>query len=1207
MSPVDGSIAPVATSPKGHYRPPADNGEAAPVDQAAASEPGTERAIDGDSGGRDTSPAANADEDSEAETLIQSPEKSRNVVDGAPRLDPQIEESDREGESHSRTGASPSDGKIRKRKRNGLDTQDTGSPNGGASSRRSSSLSSPVPDAKLDDSDSDISSPANRTYAEILDGRKRDASDENGLQGPEEKRARTSDQPKIRRRRPSDIPTQDLQHRLTRQRQSLDASSNQDRRETRSATYPRQSSNDQSLSPEPVPRREHRRVASTQVVSSIALTKKRRIPAPLITTSSSRRDQFSDRHSLSSDDSTSPAPSRPNLYKIASNDNDAMSPAKNVTGPRKFRDKNGRTFLARACSNNDLESARARYDERPHDLNVADNAGNTPLQIASLEGYIDIVEFLLQKNCEVDSKNIDKETPLIDAVENGHVEVVKLLLKYGANPRQGNAKGDEPYELVQHEDENSYQEIRKLITEAKSSDTRRRKSDDQDMLQREGSSRAASAASPRDSPPLLGPRSPPTLNSRRRTGRSDFTRNDLLWQANTQQNLTKLAGRGDSQGVASILNILQKAETESLIAAAKGGHDEVLQYLLGMGDPDPDPDPVRSENQKAGYNTPMLAAIGRGKPAVIKLLVAQSGFNPTREHRGRSYPEISQERKGVNWEEEHSILKTAYENYKGPKARKHGSPRKSRQTDKGARRQGLLSSSPISSQRKSLRSPEQSHKDYPGKPNSMMREMTHEVKRESSGQSRMSDDPKSKGRDSNSGDHNVAVSSDYDNNGQQHKTHKTRRSHSDLHSADFDIAMKRRRLITGKEHRRRASVAGADQASDDEASIIVKPDGKLKPTKRPRDSRSSERPRSGESDVIRLTVKKRRTVQDSSPEETRSTKTSTVATEKFGRESSRGLMRKSPANIEDTAKMLGEVDENFKRSQHSRPETSEARPRRGSVQLMEGIEPTVVTNISDEDHAAAEKRAKVKAESDTAAEAELLAKQQEADRLQAEQDAADLAVRQAEEDKLAEEQKRADEAAAKKKAEEDAIARKRDEEERLEKIKRDAEERQRRQEERRQRESLEIERRRQDALPSRLRRSAIMLDSDDSEARGHVWLSKFLPLLTVRSSQIIPGLEHLKRGIWEGMHPDDEEWIPNFQVAYLLATKDLNLRSYTSLERRHVTYREKEGLWKVSRIMLSFDYHAHAYNTTIEIAKQKELEERPKFMAMQEIFWVKVS
>jgi hypothetical protein len=1189
MSDAAESVVLAATSIEREQDAPTKPQQSTAVVQAAVPEPMLEDAAQ-KSPRQDNQVLTNTEEDSEAETLIQSPEKRRNVVDGAPRPERSRQESTMGSDSHISVETPPGDGKIRKRKRDDNDAADVVRVNDQGSSHRSSPLSSPIPDARQDESDSGVSSWHGGS-------RKKNGLDRNQLGKSEEKRAitSTSGQPKTRKRRPSDIPTQDTQHRSARQKQGLDARSNQDRRETRSATYPRQSSNDRSVTPEPISRREHRRVASTQVGSSIALKKKLRAPAPLIT-SSSKHNRSSDRHS-DSEASASEGPSRPHLHKFASADNDAMSPAKGPTGPRKFYSKDGRSLLARACSNNDLEGARARLEERPQDLNHADNAGNTPLHFASLPGYVKIVEFLLEQKCDVDPKNTDGETPLIDAVENGHVDVVKLLLDHGANPRQRNRKGDEPSELTLHEDDSAYQTIGKLIADAKLKDTRRRRSDDQEP-QKDGSSRAASAASPRDSPPLPGPRSPPALVSRRRTARSDYTRNDLLWQANTQENLTKLAGNGDVQGVASILNILQKAETESLIAAAKGGHDEVLGYLLAMGSPDPDPDPIRSENVKPGYNTPMLAAIGRGNLAVVKLLLEQSGFDPTREFKGRTYPEISRDRRGAEWQEESRILQDAYDNHRGVKSRKNGSPRKSRDVDKEARRQGRISSSPLPSQRKSLRSPEQSHKDLPGKVPGLKRE----VKREPSGSSRLSDELRKKGRDSNSGDHNVAVSSDFDASGSQvKKTHKTRRSQSDLHTVDSENAQKRRRLITGKEHRRRASLVEAESTSDEDNATKNKHSGRMKHAlKRPRESLSPERPRSGESDSIRLKVKKRRTV-DSSPEESRSTlaKTSNPSSEKS--------TPNDLDNSEDNVKVLTEVDEIFKRSQQKRPERPPAYQRRPSVQMTEDVENSVKT--SDEERRGAEQRARAEAEREKAIEVERLAKEKEEEnaRLQAEKDAIELAARQAEEERLAAERKKAEEAAAKAKAEEDAIARKKEEEERVEKMKREAEERQRRQEERRLRESLEIERRRQDALPSRLRKAAILLDRDDPEVRSHAWLSKFLPLLTVRSSQIIPGMEHLIRGPFEGVHPDDEKWIPNYQVAYLLATKDLNLRSYTSLERRDVTEQEKEGLWRTSRIMLSFDFHSNAFNTPIDLAMQLEREERPKFMALQEVFWVKVS
>lgn len=138
------------------------------------------------------------------------------------------------------------------------------------------------------------------------------------------------------------------------------------------------------------------------------------------------------------------------------------------------RDWNGRTSLLRACKNDDLEKAKQCFKQRPEDLNVPDDAGNTPLQRAAQEGFVNIVQFLLQAGAEVDTQNRDKDTPLIDAVEAAHVEVVRLLLEFGANPRLANADGDIPYDLVP-EDNLNCEEIGLLIAKAKGRDFRKRR------------------------------------------------------------------------------------------------------------------------------------------------------------------------------------------------------------------------------------------------------------------------------------------------------------------------------------------------------------------------------------------------------------------------------------------------------------------------------------------------------------------------------------------------------------------------------------------------------------------------------------------------------------------------------------------------------------------------------------------------------------
>ncbi|EHK98153.1 putative Reticulocyte-binding protein 2 like protein a [Glarea lozoyensis 74030] len=69
--------------------------------------------------------------------------------------------------------------------------------------------------------------------------------------------------------------------------------------------------------------------------------------------------------------------------------------------------------------------------------------------------------------------NDQKDTPLHDAIENGHVEVVKLLFEAGADPNKPNRHGDEPLDLVNEKeesgayDESEASEIRAAILEAK--------------------------------------------------------------------------------------------------------------------------------------------------------------------------------------------------------------------------------------------------------------------------------------------------------------------------------------------------------------------------------------------------------------------------------------------------------------------------------------------------------------------------------------------------------------------------------------------------------------------------------------------------------------------------------------------------------------------------------------------------------------------
>jgi ankyrin repeat protein len=72
-------------------------------------------------------------------------------------------------------------------------------------------------------------------------------------------------------------------------------------------------------------------------------------------------------------------------------------------------------------------------------LDVRDQYGQTPLHVASVLGHIDAVRMLLSKGADVDivgsrfAGGGEGVSAIIDAVSNGHVEVVEALLEAGAS------------------------------------------------------------------------------------------------------------------------------------------------------------------------------------------------------------------------------------------------------------------------------------------------------------------------------------------------------------------------------------------------------------------------------------------------------------------------------------------------------------------------------------------------------------------------------------------------------------------------------------------------------------------------------------------------------------------------------------------------------------------------------------------------------
>lgn len=999
-----------------------------------------------------------------------------------------------------------------------------------------------------------------------------------------------------KRKLEEEVSENDGGRRRTRRQESSEVTLSNDRRETRSATHQsaRQASQERSQSPHS---RHHRRALSTQTTLSHAPNgnKKRKPPPPLLTMH--ERTHSEDRQSDSSSANGSPRPSA-YLRRIVSGDANVMSPAK--MPHKKHRDQNGRTWLARACAALEIEHATARLKERPEDLNIEDNAGNTPLQIASLEGCAPIVNLLLEAGCDVDCKNIDRDTPLIDAVENGHLEVVQLLLNAGANPRQGNAKGEEPLDLL-NSDKDNYEEIKQALLSAKERDARRRQSEDRGghtgAVKESGtSSRGASAASPRESPPIHVARSPPPASGtapRRRTVRSEVTRNDLLWMKPTPENLRDRAGKGDMAGVGTILNVLPQADTESLIAAARGGHDEVIQLLLGMGNADADPHPIQSATYKPGYNTPMLAAIGRGNEKVIQLLLDQPNFDPTRrDHRGQTYYEIAKERQGFAWEKEYEILKQAFDKQAsiGRKSRKvdPDSPRKPRDKAHISRRSSLAEPSTLKSHKARVRSPQ---------PNTQEGSLN-------SGNS--SKDPLDRSRqgppkthkhlgitESHSREHSVAVS-DRESTPLPPPRSKIKpdRSQSDASTTlEAETTKPRRKLVSGKvlkndqERKRRASnVSTASSSSSAPGKDLVVTDKsanqRLKVKReesqtrliaiRPEDSqgqrRSSASPHRSTSDdtitrkrSIGGPVRKKRRTDNVDGDEVAKKHTTdqlpqsnTVQVANMVRASDTSVAANKSASIpkyqwelandrspepEDT----GNINERSEGIQDD--EEVQTRMHEGEEAEQRRLEQEREDQLHRE-QVAEQARRDAKAEKERLiAEAEREKEIRAAEAAQAEVDRQAQVAREEEEARLEEQTRKMEaerqariameeeEARLEKRRQEAEMQRRRVEQERL---RREEQERRRAEQEERERllRSLrqeEEERRRRQALPNSLCRAA---ELNANDAKSPMEITKWFPLFTVKNSQLDSTCAE---------NIANEKWIPSFQAAPILAIRDLDL------------------------------------------------------------------
>ena len=82
------------------------------------------------------------------------------------------------------------------------------------------------------------------------------------------------------------------------------------------------------------------------------------------------------------------------------------------------------------------------------DLETRDEDGNTALALAAVTGSAPVIELLLSRGANIDARNKLKETPLILAAAKGHVAAAAMLIAGGADVNVKSEKNDTPLMLA---------------------------------------------------------------------------------------------------------------------------------------------------------------------------------------------------------------------------------------------------------------------------------------------------------------------------------------------------------------------------------------------------------------------------------------------------------------------------------------------------------------------------------------------------------------------------------------------------------------------------------------------------------------------------------------------------------------------------------------------------------------------------------------
>jgi len=100
--------------------------------------------------------------------------------------------------------------------------------------------------------------------------------------------------------------------------------------------------------------------------------------------------------------------------------------------------------LNAACANNDLILVGCIFADPDVDINGPGIRMQTPLYVASENGHVDTVEWLLESGANVDQADEQQCTPLYIACLHGHDAVISKLIECGADVNKPDQDGWTP-------------------------------------------------------------------------------------------------------------------------------------------------------------------------------------------------------------------------------------------------------------------------------------------------------------------------------------------------------------------------------------------------------------------------------------------------------------------------------------------------------------------------------------------------------------------------------------------------------------------------------------------------------------------------------------------------------------------------------------------------------------------------------------------